>query len=104
MGFDTKSKGNKIKNKQVGLLQTKEFLYSKGNFQQSVVSPLHVCLYFICSSETAVEGHIFPEWDWRRWKSGEREKGEKKMCKTGKKKCCKKMGKYVCISHEKNNI
>ena len=32
-GFDTKSKGNKSKNKQVGLHQTKNFVHSKGNHQ-----------------------------------------------------------------------
>ena len=31
--LDTKSKGNKSKNKQVGLHQTKKLLHSKGNHQ-----------------------------------------------------------------------
>ena len=34
-GFDIKSKGNKSKNKQVGLHQTKNLLHSKGNHQQN---------------------------------------------------------------------
>ena len=34
-GSDTKSKGNKSKNKQVGLYQNKMFLHSKGNQQQN---------------------------------------------------------------------
>ena len=34
-GFDTKSKGNKCKNKQVGLHQTKKLLLSIGNHQQN---------------------------------------------------------------------
>ena len=34
-GFDTKSKGTKSKNKQVGLHQTKKLLHSKGNYQQN---------------------------------------------------------------------
>ena len=34
-GFDTKSKGNKSKGKQVRLHQTKKLLYSKGNHQQN---------------------------------------------------------------------
>ena len=33
--FDTKSKGNKSKNKQVGLHQTKNLLHCKGNHQQN---------------------------------------------------------------------
>jgi len=33
--FDSKIKGNKNKNKPVGLYQTKELLHSKGNHQQS---------------------------------------------------------------------
>ena len=34
-GFDTNNKGNKSKNKQVGLHQTKKHLNSKGNHQQN---------------------------------------------------------------------
>ena len=34
-GYDTKNIGNKSKNKQVGLQQTKDFLHSKGNKQQN---------------------------------------------------------------------
>ena len=34
-GSDSKSKGNKSKNKQVGLHQTKMLLHSKGNHQQN---------------------------------------------------------------------
>ena len=34
-GSDSKSKGNKNKNKQVGLHQTKILLHSKGNYQQN---------------------------------------------------------------------
>ena len=33
-GFDAKTKGNKSKNKQMGLHQTKKLLPSKGNHQQ----------------------------------------------------------------------
>ena len=33
--FETKSKGNKNKNKQVGLHQTEKLLHSKGNDQQN---------------------------------------------------------------------
>ena len=33
--YDTKSKGNKIKNRQMGLQQTKKFLSNKGNYQQN---------------------------------------------------------------------
>ena len=34
-GFDTKSKGNKSKNKQVDLCQTKRLLHGKGNHQEN---------------------------------------------------------------------
>ena len=34
-GFDTKRKGNKRKNKQVGLYQTKKLLNSKENHQEN---------------------------------------------------------------------
>ena len=34
-GFDTKRKGNKRKNKQVGLYQTKKLLHSKENHQEN---------------------------------------------------------------------
>ena len=34
-GFDTRSKGNKSKNKQMGLHQTKKLLHSKGDHQQN---------------------------------------------------------------------
>ena len=34
-GSDSKSKGNKNKNKQVGLHQAKILLHSKGNYQQN---------------------------------------------------------------------
>ena len=34
-GSDSKSKGNKNKNKQVGLHQTKRLLHSEGNYQQT---------------------------------------------------------------------
>ena len=34
-GFDNKSKGNKSKNKQVGLHQTEKLLHSKENYQQN---------------------------------------------------------------------
>ena len=33
-GFDTKSKDNKRKNKQVGLYQTTKLTHSKGNYQR----------------------------------------------------------------------
>ena len=35
LGYDTKSIHNKSKNKQVGLFQTKNLLYDKGNNQQN---------------------------------------------------------------------
>ena len=35
LGFDIKRKGNKSKNRQVGLHPTKKLLYSKGNHQQN---------------------------------------------------------------------
>ena len=34
-GFDTKRKGNKRKNKQVGLYKTKKLLHSKENHQEN---------------------------------------------------------------------
>ena len=34
-GFDSKSKGSKRKNRQVGLHKSKKIIYSKGNSQQS---------------------------------------------------------------------
>ena len=33
--FDTKNKGNKSRNKQMGLHQIKKLIHSKGNFQQN---------------------------------------------------------------------
>ena len=35
LGFNNKSKGNKSKNKQVGLFQIKKLLHRKGNHQQN---------------------------------------------------------------------
>lgn len=36
-GFDTKSKGNQIKNKRVGLHQTETFCTAKYNYQQKKI-------------------------------------------------------------------
>ena len=38
-GYDTESKGNKSKNKEVGLPQTKKLLHSEGNHQQKEKKP-----------------------------------------------------------------
>ena len=38
-GFDTKSKGNKSRNKQAGLYKTKKFLHGKENHQQVKKQP-----------------------------------------------------------------
>ena len=54
-GYLSPGKGNKSKNKQMGLHQTKKFLHSKGNYQQNKKTP-HRMGEYIC--HTSYKGLI----------------------------------------------
>ena len=61
-GSDSKSKGNKSKNKQVGLHQTKKLLHDKENHQQNeMVYPNWEKIYAIHVSDKWLTSKIYKE-------------------------------------------